>query len=88
MFQSVLLEHFYPLIDRGLREQYPDLIPKYGRGVTLLLDGRPVLEPALESKLAYFKEIKILVQHQTKAFGWLGVYTGNDAPPIPPGIML
>jgi Histidine kinase-, DNA gyrase B-, and HSP90-like ATPase len=88
LIHAVLLEHFYPLIDRGLRAQYPDIISKYQRGVTLLLDDKPLVEPALEAKLAYFKEIKILVQHQTKAFGWFGVYTGNGAPPIPSGIML
>lgn len=83
-----MFEHFYPLIDRSIRKQYPDIITRYGNGITLELDGKPLLETALENKLAHFQEMKVLVQNQTKAFGWFGVYTGNDEPPIPAGIML
>jgi hypothetical protein len=83
-----MYEHFYPLIDRGIRKQYPDIITRYQKGVTLELDGKPLLETAIENKLAHFQEMHVQIQKQTKAFGWFGVYTGNDEPPIPPGIML
>lgn len=88
LIREVMLEHFYPLIERGLRAKYPDIIGKYAHGVSLQLDGKVITEPALEAKLAYFKEISIQIQRQTKAFGWFGVYTGADPPPIAPGIML
>jgi Histidine kinase-, DNA gyrase B-, and HSP90-like ATPase len=88
LIERTLFEHFYPLIDRGLRAQYPNLIKKYEKGVTLALNGRPVSAPALEAKLAYFKEFDIRVKNEAKAFGWFGVYTGDDDLPIPPGIML
>lgn len=88
LIQRWMHEHFYPLIDRGIRKQYPDIITRYANGVTLQLDDKQLLESALENKLAHFQEIAIQVQKQTKAFGWFGVYTGTDEPPIPPGIML
>lgn len=83
-----LLEHFYPLVDRGIRKQYPALITRYDNGVTLQLDGKPLLETALENKLAHFQEMTVKLKNETKAIGWFGVYTGNDDLPIPPGIML
>ncbi len=88
LIQRWMFEHFYPLIDRGIRKQYPDIIARYEKGVTLELDGKPLLETAIENKLAHFQEMRVQIQRQTKAFGWFGVYTGNDDPPIPPGIML
>lgn len=88
LIQRWMYEHFYPLIDRGIRKQYPNIITRYEKGVTLELDGKPLLETAIENKLAHFQEMTVQIQRQTKAFGWFGVYTGNDEPPIPPGIML
>jgi hypothetical protein len=88
LIQNVLLEHYYPFIDADLRAHYSQILDKYAHGVTLLLDDKPLIEPSLEARLAFLKEITISVQRQPKAFGWFGVYTGAQPLPIPPGIML
>jgi hypothetical protein len=88
LIQNVLFEHYYPFIDNDLRPKYPTIVEKYARGVTILLDEKPVVEPSLEARLAYLKPITITVQRQPKAFGWFGVYGGSQPLPIPPGIML
>lgn len=88
LIRQTLFEHFYPLIDKGLRAKYPDIIRKYEKGIGLLLDGRTLAHPALEANLAYFKEFHIRIKNETKAYGWFGVYSAPEELPIAPGIML
>jgi len=82
---ETLVEHYFPLIDKKLRELYKE---EYKDGVRIFMNEKEVvIEPSILDILEKRKDIPIIFQRKLKAIGIIGVIK-NFPYLIIPGVML
>jgi len=83
VIRYALVEHYFPLIDCKLKEEYKAF---YKDGIKILLnDNEIILEPSLLDVLEQRKDVEIRLYRQ-KAMGLIGIIQ-NESPHLP-GIMI
>ena len=85
LIKETIYEHYFPLIDLGLSENYKSSF--YKDGIKILLNGEEIVEPSIESYLEDKKEIIIRMHSKPKAVGFFGKIKDEEKEVIP-GIMI
>jgi len=82
---DALIEHYFPLIDYKLREEYKIF---YKDGIKIFLnDHEIILNQSLADILEHRKDIAIKLYHQSKAKGLIGIIQNKNSI-FQPGVMI
>jgi len=86
VIRDTLIEHYFPLINCGLKEAYKKLY--YKNGIQILFNDKEIiLQPSFRDALKYEKGIVITLYHQPKAIGLIGIIQNEDRI-LQPGVMI
>jgi hypothetical protein len=85
LIEDIMLEHYFPLIDSQLNEEYHKVF--YKNGIRILLNGKEIIkDPSVKSLIEDRKDIVITFFKKPKAVGMIGrIKNVND---LYPGVMI